>query len=454
MARFVRIKKSKNLRFKLISLMYLVFLVLSIVQIPSDWLKVNQHIRTYINKPEGNYEDASLDELAFRFERVYDNFIKFINFDKTTGKLKESNSFSQNDEFFIKSNSGIELYQIILDLKKWAQLLPENDQSKQLFYDLFKEDLNNGIEKEESTKWLNWRWKHIPISLSINLMEELKLRLKLLSQFEKKLDNTRNKNAFRIRNNQSKMRVGDKTELLLNGDSIEYVRITRNDVISEEYTINGDTLIFNPTFSGKYQLSIIGKNSIEKLEIDVKPKPFGNSNQEVLKVVYVGVKYQESIIGLKRGMTLISDEGCNAKLNYNKFNIEYLPEKSGWLRMRVSNQNGLFCFDSIYAKPLPKPLIRIKDLASNVLSKKRFIKNGELELIAMHPSFENNVFEIKSFKVKWVGMGGRTENINGTILNVNAEEIQKMQYLIIHSIEYKSGIEIIKKDQPIIIQII
>jgi hypothetical protein len=183
MARFVRIKKSKNLRLKLISLMYLIFLVLSIVQIPSDWLKVNQHIRTYINKQEGNYEDASLEELAFRFEKVYDNFIKFINFDKNTGKLKESNSFSQNDEFFIKSNSGIELYQIILDLKKWALLLPENDQSKQLFYDLFKEDLNNGIENEELTKWLNWRWKHIPLSLSINLMEELKLRIKLLSQF-------------------------------------------------------------------------------------------------------------------------------------------------------------------------------------------------------------------------------------------------------------------------------
>jgi hypothetical protein len=250
------------------------------------------------------------------------------------------------------------------------------------------------------------------------------------------------------------MRVGDKTELLLNGDSIEYVKITRNDIISKEYSINGDTLVFSPSYSGIYQLSIIGKNSIEKLQIDVKPKPFGKSNQEVLKVVYAGVMYQENIVGLKSGMTLETDEGCNSRLNFKQASIEYLPKKLGWLRMRISNQNGLFCFDSIYAKALPKPLIRIKDLAANTLSKKRFIKNGELELTAMHPSFESNVFEIKSYKVKWVGIAGRTENIKGSTLNVNAEEIQKMQYLIIHSIEYKSGIEIKKREQPIIIQII
>ncbi|MFY8021303.1 MAG: hypothetical protein ACOVP1_08905 [Bacteroidia bacterium] len=454
MARYVRIKRSKNLRFKLISLMYLIFLVLSIVQIPSDWLKVNQHMRAYINRPEGNFEDAGLDELSNRFSLIYNEFIKKIELDPTTGKLKESNSFNKNDEFFIGSEYGKELFQVFVDLKKWAQLLPENDESKQLFYDLFKEDLANGIEKEESNQWINWRWKHIPVSLSLNLMEEIKLRLKLLSQFEKKLDNNRNRSAFRIRTNQSKMKVGDQAELLLHGDSIQQVRITRNNNLVNEYEMHGDTLLFSPAYAGLYQINIVGNNAIENLEVDVKPRPFGKNNQKVLKVVYQGVKYTDIVAGLKSNMKLEHDQTCRANLNYEAGLISFVPEKEGWIRFKIGDINGLYCFDSVFVKALPKPILYVKDISGNTLSKRRFNKTGELELEAFHPSFGNGVFEIKSFKVKWVGIGSRVESVSGSKLKVSPEEIQKMQYLILHQIEYKAGNEIFKKDQPIIIQII
>lgn len=454
MARYVKIKRSKNLRFKLISLMYLIFLVLSVVQIPSDWLKVNQHMRTYINRPEGNFEDAGLDELSNRFSIIYEAFIKKIEFDPKTGKLIEANSFNKNDEFFLNEKSGLELFEVFVDLKKWAQLLPENDESKQLFYELFKEDLNNGIEKEESDKWINWRWKHIPVSLSLNLMEEIKLRIKLLSQFEKKLDNQRNKNAFRIKSNHSKMMVGDQAELLLHGDSIQQVRLSRDDKPVNDYEMHGDTLVFKPSYAGLYRINIVGKNAIENLEVDVKPRPFGKNNQKVLKVVYKGVHYTDFVAGLTPQMKLQHDQSCRANLNFQEATISFTPEKDGWIKFKIGDLNGLYCFDSVFVKALPKPILFVKDIPGNTLSKRRFNKNGELELEIFHPSFGKNVFEIKSFKVKWVGSGSRVESVFGSKLKVNPEEIQKMQYLILHQIEYKAGNEIFKKEQPIIIQII
>jgi hypothetical protein len=424
------------------------------VQIPSDWLKVNQHIRNYIVKPEGNFEDAGLDEISMRFEKVYSSFIVSIKLNKETNQVKEANSFSQNDKFFLNGNSGIELFNILIDLKKWAELLPENDESKKLFYELFSEDLENGIKNEEAQKWLKWRWQHIPASLSLNLMEELKLRLKLLSQFEKNLDSNRAKNSFSIRNNQSKMRIGDRSELLLSGDSIEFVEIKINNKAYYDFKFSGDTLIFNPQYAGLYEINIKGKNSSEKLQIDVKPRPFGDKDRDVLKVGYKGVQYKEYIFNLNKSMRLEHDEACLAYLNSAKSKLIYTPKRSGWIRFKIYNEGGLYCQDSVFVKSLPNPIISVKDLATNTISKKRFIRDGELELIAMHPSFNETTFQIKSFKVNWVGNGSKTEQVNGSKINVNADEFQKMQYLIIHSIEIKSGEDLIKREQPIIIQII
>ena len=50
MSEYVKIKRSKNLRFRLISLMYLIFIVLSMTQIPVAWLKIGSPIASYFNQ--------------------------------------------------------------------------------------------------------------------------------------------------------------------------------------------------------------------------------------------------------------------------------------------------------------------------------------------------------------------------------------------------------------------
>ena len=46
----VKIKKSKNLRFRLISVLYLLFISLTVLQIPIEWFRINYSLLDYMNK--------------------------------------------------------------------------------------------------------------------------------------------------------------------------------------------------------------------------------------------------------------------------------------------------------------------------------------------------------------------------------------------------------------------
>ena len=48
MAKYVKISKAKNLRFRLISVLYLLFISLSIIQIPIEWLRINPYYAKYM----------------------------------------------------------------------------------------------------------------------------------------------------------------------------------------------------------------------------------------------------------------------------------------------------------------------------------------------------------------------------------------------------------------------
>ena len=50
MAGKVKIKKSKNLRFRLISVLYLLFISLTVLQIPIEWFRINYGLLDYLNK--------------------------------------------------------------------------------------------------------------------------------------------------------------------------------------------------------------------------------------------------------------------------------------------------------------------------------------------------------------------------------------------------------------------
>jgi hypothetical protein len=44
--------------------MYLIFLILSVIQIPSDWISVNGYINKYIERPAADFTDPVLEQAA------------------------------------------------------------------------------------------------------------------------------------------------------------------------------------------------------------------------------------------------------------------------------------------------------------------------------------------------------------------------------------------------------
>jgi len=62
MAEYIKIKKSKNLRFRLISVLYLLFISLSILQIPLEWLRINDNYADYFQRTKVELTIPELEE--------------------------------------------------------------------------------------------------------------------------------------------------------------------------------------------------------------------------------------------------------------------------------------------------------------------------------------------------------------------------------------------------------
>jgi hypothetical protein len=96
----------------------------------------------------------------------------------------------------------------------------------------------------------------------------------------------------------------------------------------------------------------------------------------------------------------------------------------------------------------------VKNAPSLSMNKRRLEREGKIEIQAIHPSFEEGVYEIKAFDVRWVGNNSQIEKINGSQLKTNGKSMSQLQYIIIYNIEVKAGNESRKFEKPIIIQLI
>lgn len=102
MAKFVKIKKAKNLRFRLISVLYLLFISLSIIQIPIEWLRINPTMAAYLTSTTS--KDVVVLEMRAAMDAVDQidaEFTKSLGFDEKNNIYREPNGYSNTDNFFI-----------------------------------------------------------------------------------------------------------------------------------------------------------------------------------------------------------------------------------------------------------------------------------------------------------------------------------------------------------------
>ena len=88
MAGTVKIKKSKNLRFRLISVLYLLFISLSILQIPIEWFRINYSLLDYMNK--STKVELTVPEIKSCYDYIEDLDKRYLEalggYDPATGK--------------------------------------------------------------------------------------------------------------------------------------------------------------------------------------------------------------------------------------------------------------------------------------------------------------------------------------------------------------------------------
>ncbi len=454
MAEYVNIKRSKNLRFKLISLMYLIFLVLSVIQIPISWLKVTPYIHDYIERPTITFQDTVLANFSKQLETTDEAFKIALGYNPQTGKISESNSYSITDEFFLKSDNGKALFVSLIKLQNWANQLPDGDSRKERFKHLFADDIENGLAKANSQDWLTYRWKHVPAVLARNLIEELNLRTKLLNKGDIVETEQAEEPLLSLMTGYSYLRVGDQANLSAKGDSLIEVKVTREGRPTSDYTVNGNKILFKPNVAGLYTISVKGKIKAESLEIKVLPAGFPKKEALPFRICYTGVSYAQKVEITDLGARLYCAADPEANLDAKTGLLSFRPNKEGWCAIKINSGEGLVFDDSVFVKPLPDPIFGIKELPALKISRKRLQKMAALDIIAMHPSIKNGVYKIESYQLKWVGSNPSIEKIDGNQIPLKGKNLEQTQYIIIYDIDVQMGIEKKKFEQPIIIQII
>jgi hypothetical protein len=448
MSEYVKIKRSKNLRFRLISLMYLIFIVLSMTQIPVAWLKITNPIRTNFSEVVLFPANASYQQIQSDILKIENDFKQFIQYQNINPESPELNSYAKTDEYFLKQANGDKVFALLSELNK----LVANESEKKIFNTLFEQDLINGLTTDKAKNWVNYKFKHTPVNLAITQLAELQIRIGLLNESAVPLQSELAEPKLSLLTKYATMRVGDEASFQVKGDTLQNVFMSRNQKPISDYKLKENGFVFKPTIAGTHLISVRGLSKSENVSIEVLPAAFPTRNALPFRICYKGVEYKQKMPFQQGKMTLTCSADPYATIQ--KGIIQFAPESEGWCALLVKNKEGVLFHDSVFVKPLPEPIILVQNASNLTCSKKRLEQLNGLSLLAFHPSFkEGEAYGILSFKVRSIGKDAKITEIQGNSYSPNKEDIEHLQYLAFYDIHYKIGSETKVKADPILIQI-
>ncbi|MDP1727905.1 MAG: hypothetical protein Q8M15_14060 [Bacteroidota bacterium] len=455
MANHIRIKSSKNLRFKLISLLYLLFISLSIIQIPIEWLRINGPISAYLMKPQiQKIKYPQIQKIHNLVIHLNNEFNKLTT-DAVSGKFIEPNEYSKTDRFFITEGNAVPLHHELKLLFDFFTTKQSNPVKKSEFIRLFKDDISNGLTNTDATKWAEWKFKHAPSAVVKTLLADLLLRLNLLNgAIEVSNKPEHDEPMLKMAFNTESSRVGDSIKFLIQDKTDLNVLI--NDM-GKPFPINswrGDTLIFVPAHAGTFDLILDRNGDVERFQIHVQAKEFAFDAENGFQTFYQGKKSQIEYSNLPDiGSASCS---CDKKLVLKKSSksLEFTPNSSGWCRFVLRSSNlELLLFDSVYIQPVPIPFIFIEGSSENKLSYNRLIQTKKISFAARHPEMPDFIYSVESIQIRLIGVGNKTITINGPDIFLTEEQVKKLRYIIIESVKVKTSNKYFDLDNQMVFQI-
>jgi hypothetical protein len=455
MGNFVTVKKAKVLRFQLISVMYLLFISLSILQIPIEWLRANINMSYYIdNATSVEMDNKQILSVYNEVEKIEREFFKEAGYDIDKKIYKDPDSYSVTDMYFIRWKKAFTLFQKLIELKKYHLALPDNNPKKAEFNKLFASDLKNGLGSEKAILWVEWKFKHVPAGVVVTWLAELKLRMKLLNggiilKEEQNVDY-----LVLMAYNMEAVRPGDTVRIVVFNHEEMQVRATENESVFEVDDWHGDTLYFVPKYVGVYNLSF-KKNGVEEtLKVTSIAKTFEREKDNKFNIFYEGKPAELHYVNLLNPSGIVCDCDPKIALNRSTNKVAFTPEKAGWCSFLINNTDGrVLLRDSIYVQKVPEPFLFAEGSSGGTMSRSRLKSDGSVSIYGTHPDLQKFKFKLTNIKYRLLGASTDQFVSEKSKIELTTEQIDKVKYIVIQGANINIGSKDFVFGKPLVIQI-
>lgn len=456
MTKYVRIKKAKNLRFRLIRVLYLLFIALSVIQISIEWLRVNPTMSAYLSSTTS--KDVVVLEVRAAMDAVDQidaEFTKSLGFDKKNNIYREPSGYSGTDNFFIIKKKSSVLFEKFIALKNYYEKLPNSNLKRKEFERLFAGDLKNGLLANNSIIWSEWKFKHVPSTVAKMLLAELKLRLNLLNgAIELDGNGGKAEKVVMLAYNLDFLKPGDTATFIVSEKSETNVNISQEGSKMNDYKWKGDTLYFIPKTTGQYNVVFDSKGIIDKLSITVIPASFEDDRKETLQTFFVGKKASVRFTNILKADKVLCSCAESQDIVSSAGKVEFTPNVAGWCAFQINGRSGQpLLFDSIYIQDMPIPQIVVNGASNQSISMNRLIQSRAISISAIHPDMLNFNYDIKKINYTIIGANRETKSTLGAKIDLSGTDIAKIKYLLINEVDIKTTMKQINLKKPVLIEI-
>src|SRR6056300_1324872 len=412
MSNWVKITKAKQLRYKLISVMYLIFIALSIINIPIEWLHVNKFMSPLLTETTiVSIENEDLNAVYQSVEQTKSDFYLALGYDEATGTYREPFGYSVTDAFFISQDRGKALQESLQEVHSHADRL--GPQQLALFNDLFAEDLENGL-LDDDHHWAKWKFKHVPASMAEVLLNEIILRVRLISgdlEFKGGKGGGQNKSIVEYETNLDYLVIGDTLKVKSSLDNIKATVAIGGDSIA--MTQQGDFLYFVPRTTGNHTLTLRGKTVEEQYTFIVLPAQIANREQKAFITYFEGAPSTLELGTVISGGAV--NCSCDPEAKYRNSTLNFTPDAEGWCQLQLRGANGILLLnDSVYVQPAPRPYFKVKGLVNGDQLPQG---TDEVALEAFHPSVPAT-YEVVSITYEKLSAEAGDETVESSTLKL------------------------------------
>ena len=455
MGNYVKVKKAKVLRFKLISVMYLIFISLSMLQIPIDWLRVNINMAEYIGKStKVEIDDPDIADVFNELSRFEEEFLKEIGYDVVNKKYGELDGYNLTDKYFIRDKKGYALFEKLVKLEKYYESLPADNPKGKEFAGLFENDLVNGLKAGKANIWVEWKFKHVPMGVVVTWLADMKLKMKLLNGGIITTEEQNRDYLVLMAYNIEAVRPGDTVRIVVFNHEEMQVSASQGGQSFELNDWNRDTLLFIPKYVGVYDLSF-KKNGVEEtLKVTSVAKTFEREKDNKYNIFYQGKTSELHYVNLLNPGQVSCSCDPDATLDRQKSKIVFNPKATGWCYFQINNKEGkLLLKDSVFVQKLPVPFVYAKGVSGDVISRVRLKSDNKLVMYATHPDLQKFNFKLSNLKYRLVGISTEPLTATDNVINIPTDKLESLRYVVIEAADINNEIKNMEFESPLVIQV-